>query len=330
MATASTLDTPAWIDAALLRAALAEHDVAGEELATRLDAEESRLWAVLVDDLADDLWQDHRAAPSLLGRIRQATGGRMIRPSAPDVAQEYRDTIPSHYRRMQGGVAADSVATELGFAEERELFAAMEAEAGRLLQGHADARRRAELMVYGLSEWRAWEAERTARWDAWQAERDALALALADAEAAEAIDARLRRLPLAPVVPFPVPAVPTPARVAATALPSRRGRPRSTPPLWYLAATAGGAWAWALLLAVATATGRLMHRWARQTAGAILSWLAKAATPCGGHVTRRAKATCRHCRPGLAGLVNGLIFWHALARQTNGGVRWPPATFAAS
>lgn len=129
-----------------------------EALAHELDqaAEAGAAWAdpmpdvdtdreALVAQYMDALWSDYRARPSLLARVREETRGRMIAPPT-GTREEWRTSAPAHYLRA-GGMAADSVATCLGFAGEDALRAAIVAEAGTLARCKADLRAQAERLA---------------------------------------------------------------------------------------------------------------------------------------------------------------------------------------
>ncbi len=133
--------------------------------------EESALAVDIASHLAGELWGHHQDCPSLLSRIREATGGRMIRP-ADDTRSDWRRYCPSHYMRMaradelvrvarrdvegnqyitqevgrRAGMAADEVAGMLGFDGDDELLQAIirEDEAGGALYTHAIASERAQ------------------------------------------------------------------------------------------------------------------------------------------------------------------------------------------
>ena len=151
--------------AAALRAELAQWE-----------EEEAAVLAELTAEIADRIWAAQKAEQTLLSRIREVTGGRMLRPGSADTAQDWRESVPAHYRRMRHGVPADEVAAELGFESEAALLAACRAEAGHLYHTHADAWAAAE-----------WQAAQDPRYLAWLAEhrpeREALEAELAAVEA---------------------------------------------------------------------------------------------------------------------------------------------------
>jgi len=145
-----------------------------EEMATALRAdlaqweeEEAAVLAEITAEIADRIWAAQKAEKTLLSRIREVTGGRMLRPGSADTAQDWRESVPAHYRRMRDGVPADEVATELGFESEAALLAACRAEAGHLYHSHAETWAAAE-----------WQAAQDPRYLAWltehQPEREAL------------------------------------------------------------------------------------------------------------------------------------------------------------
>lgn len=110
------------------------------------EEEEARVWEQAVAFHLEALWQERREQPSILSRVRQETGGRMIAP--PTVTrEEWRTSAPAHYLRASG-MRADDVATCLGFAGEEELRAAIVAEAGPLARAKMDLRPEAERLAW--------------------------------------------------------------------------------------------------------------------------------------------------------------------------------------
>ncbi|HLI75591.1 MAG TPA: hypothetical protein VKV02_01500, partial [Acidobacteriaceae bacterium] len=88
----------------------------------RLDHEAFDLSAAS-DAYLEQMWQARRDVPSLLARIREVTGGRMMRP-AQDVRGDFRDYVPPHYLRASG-MASDEVAEALGFDNDGDLLEAL-------------------------------------------------------------------------------------------------------------------------------------------------------------------------------------------------------------
>lgn len=108
--------------------------------------EEQELEAQLVDYIAAMAWDNQKELPSLLAQIRDITDGAMVRPASADTVTEWREKIPSHYRRMARGIPADLVADALGMeGGESELLAAIQDEvlAGRY-HARAEAQAQAE------------------------------------------------------------------------------------------------------------------------------------------------------------------------------------------
>ena len=291
------------LDSELLAAAVAEHAAEGDALRREQSDEADALWNALIDYYADLLWAQEQARPSVLAAIREATGGRMIRPSAPDVAAEYREDIPAHYRRMRNGVAADDVATELGYAGEWELAAAIRAERVGRIHSRAEARRRAEVLAAQCPEWVALQERHMAAWAAWERDHAALVAAYESERRAEAAAVTAEPVAIVPAAePAPGPAAaPRPRRVGRRVRATRAPRPAvpAAVPVRPVRPAGADAWLWVLLIVL----GRLVGRWAARVglavAAAVLATISPvppAAAAQHVHATRRARRQCRACR----------------------------------
>lgn len=243
-----------------------------EAAAAEYAADEDTLRNDLVESIAADLWrQDHEDGPSLLAEIRYYTSGRMLRPSAPDVATDWRESIPAHYRRMRNGVPADTVCSELGFDSEVALMDAIKAEVGTRIHSHAQAVAMAEDIAKHAPELVDLQTDHAASLqnlaEEWTRIRAKLAELTAELQAEIAEDPQ-----------------PVAVAVVAAPVPSRRARFARTP-----MATTAARWV----------VGTMADTWTAAQFGArlLLAMLWHVEADCGQHVSRRtARAHCTHCQ----------------------------------
>lgn len=150
--------------------------------------EESALLDQLAAYIAETLWSAQQG-PSLLARIREATGGKMVRPGSNDTVTDWRDDVPAHYRRMTDGVPADMVAERLGFDGEAELLDAIREEVRRgRFHSRSEARQAAESEAVQHPEYLALVAAHAREAAEWEEQRAMLAALCAEEPAAPAGD----------------------------------------------------------------------------------------------------------------------------------------------